>query len=156
MKLNCTQSKKIEMKRTLQIIMLCLLVSVTAMAQNTSKVEIIELNLQSFKQKVWNFDKDKTFKRIGNVPIILDFHATWCRPCKMLAPHLQAIQDKYKGKLIVYKIDVDKDPILAQRFNVQAMPTIVFIGNKTSYKTELGYQEYDALEKIVLKIFFQK
>ena len=74
----------------------------------------------------------------------------------MLAPHLQAIQDKYKGKLIIYRIDVDKDPVLAQRFSVQAMPTVVFIGNKTNYKTELGYQEFDALEKLVLKNLFQK
>ena len=144
------------MKRTIQIIMLCFIVSVTAMAQNATKVEISDLNLQGFKQKVWNFDKDKSFNRVGNLPIILDFHATWCGPCKMLAPHLQALQNKYKGKLIVYRIDVDKEPVLAQRFNVNAMPTIVFIGNKTSFKTELGYQEYDALEKLATKYLFIK
>jgi len=144
------------MKRTIQIIIMCFIVSVTAMAQNATKVEISDLNLQGFKQKVWNFDKDKSFNRVGNLPIILDFHATWCGPCKMLAPHLQALQNKYKGKLIVYRIDVDKEPILAQRFNVNAMPTIVFIGNKTSFKTELGYQEYDALEKMATKYLFIK
>ena len=144
------------MKRTIQIIMLCFIVSVTAMAQNATKVEISDLNLQGFKQKVWNFDKDKSFNRVGNLPIILDFHATWCGPCKMLAPHLQALQNKYKGKLIVYRIDVDKEPVLAQRFNVNAMPTIVFIGKKTSFKTELGYQEYDALEKLATKYLFIK
>ena len=144
------------MKRTIQILMLCFIVSLTAMAQNATKVEIVDLNLQGFKQKVWNFDKDKSFNRVGNLPIILDFHATWCGPCKMLAPHLQALQNKYKGKLIVYRIDVDKEPMLAQRFNVNAMPTIVFIGNKTSFKTELGYQEYDALEKMATKYLFIK
>ena len=144
------------MKRTFQIIMLCFIVSTAAMSQNTTKVEIIDLNLQSFKQKVWNFDKDKTFNRLGNLPIILDFHATWCGPCKMLAPHLQAIQNKYKGKLVIYRIDVDREPLLAQRFNIQAMPTMVFMGSKTSFKSELGYQEYDALEKLVLKNLFQK
>jgi thioredoxin len=125
------------------------------MAQNKSKEEINELNLQTFKQKVWNFDKDTKFNRQGDLPIILDFHATWCGPCKMLAPHLQAIQEKYKGKLIIYKIDVDQEPLLAQRFNVQAMPTMIFMGSKTSFKTELGYMEYDALEKIVNKYLFQ-
>lgn len=144
------------MKRTFQIIMLCFIVSTAAMSQNTTKVEILDLNLQSFKQKVWNFDKDKTFNRLGSLPIILDFHATWCGPCKMLAPHLQAIQNKYKGKLVIYRIDVDKEPLLAQRFNIQAMPTMVFMGSKTSFKSELGYQEYDALEKLVLKNLFQK
>jgi len=144
------------MKRAFQIFLLSFIVSSAAMSQTSNNVEIIDLNLQSFKQKVWNFDKDKTFTRLGNLPIILDFHATWCGPCKMLAPHLQAIQNKYKGKLIVYKIDVDKEPLLAQRFNVQAMPTMIFIGGKTSYKSELGYQEYDALERLVTKSLFQR
>lgn len=137
------------MKKILQILLLCIVVSSTAMAQTAKNVEIVELNAKSFKEKVWNFDKDKTFKRIGNLPIILDFHATWCGPCKMLAPHLQAIQNKYKGKLVIYKIDVDRDPELAQRFNVQAMPTIVFMETKEKYKSELGYRDYDEFEKLV-------
>ena len=144
------------MKRTFQMIILCFIVSSAAMAQNTSKVEIMDLNLQGFKQKVWNFDKDKSFNRVGSIPIILDFHATWCGPCKLLSPKLQIIQNKYKGKLIVYKIDVDKEPVLAQRFNIQAMPTMIFIGTKTSFKTEMGNMEMDALEKLVTKNLFQK
>ncbi|MFT3753550.1 MAG: thioredoxin family protein [Paludibacter sp.] len=137
------------MKRMLQLLLLCVVVSTVAMAQKPANVEIVDLTTQTFKQKVWNFDKEKTFKRIGELPIILDFHATWCRPCKMLAPHLQAIQNKYKGKLVIYRIDVDQEPQLAQRFNVQAMPTVVFIGSKTKYNSELGYREYDEIEKLV-------
>jgi thioredoxin 1 len=142
------------MKKTFQLIMFCLIVSSAAIAQKAANVEIIDLTTASFKQKVWNFDKDKTFKRIGNLPIILDFHATWCRPCKMLAPHLQAIQNKYNGKLIIYRIDVDQEPELAQRFNIQAMPTIIFMSSKTAYKSELGYHEYDEFEKLVKSYFF--
>jgi thioredoxin len=144
------------MKKTLQMLLLCIIVSSAAIAQKTNNVQIIELNAQTFKQKVWNFDKDKLFKRVGNLPIILDFHATWCGPCKMLAPHLQAIQNKYNGKLIVYKIDVDQEPALAQRFNVQAMPTIVFMGSKEKYKSELGYRDYNEFEKLVQTYFFSK
>jgi thioredoxin 1 len=144
------------MKKTLQLLFICFFVSVTAMAQKTDNVQIIELTKQSFKQKVWNYDVDKTFKRVGNLPIILDFHATWCRPCKMLAPHLQAIQNKYKSKLIVYKIDVDQEPELAQLFNVQAMPTIIFMGTKDKYKSELGYKELEEYEGLVKKYFFTK
>ena len=144
------------MKRILQMLLVCFIVSSTALAQQKKNVEITDLSLQDFKQKVWNFDKDKSFNRLGSLPIILDFHATWCGPCKLLAPHLQALQNKYKGKLIVYKIDVDKEPLLAQQFNVNAMPTIVFIGNKTSFKKELGYHEYDELEKLATKYLLVK
>ena len=130
--------------------------SLTGLAQQSVNVKINELTTQTFKQKVWNFDKDKTFNRIGKLPIILDFHATWCRPCKMLAPHLQAIQNKYNGKLIVYKIDVDQEPELARLFNVEAMPTIVFINGKTNYKSELGYRDYNEFEALVKSHFFKK
>jgi thioredoxin len=132
------------------------MVSSAAIAQQSANVQIIELNSQSFKQKVWNFDKDKSFVRIGNLPIILDFYATWCRPCKMLAPHLQTIQNKYKGKLVVYRIDVDQQPELARLFKIEAMPTIVFMGSKNSYKSELGYKDYAEFENIVKTNFFKK
>lgn len=144
------------MKKTIQLLTVCLLISSMSLAQKSDKVEIHELSAKTFKQKVWNFDKNKSFTRMGETPIILDFYATWCRPCKMLAPHLLKIQDKYKGKLVIYEIDVDKEPELAQRFNVNAMPTLIFIGKKTSYKTELGYQEFDALEKMVKENLFQQ
>ncbi|MCE5332408.1 MAG: thioredoxin family protein [Bacteroidales bacterium] len=144
------------MKKTIQLLMISLFLSAGLLAQTTENVKIIELNTASFKQKVWNFDKNKTFTRVGNIPVILDFHAVWCRPCKMLAPHLQAIQNKYNGKLIVYKIDVDEEPELARRFKVEAMPTIVFIDSKTNYKSELGYRDYDEFEALVKQHFFSK
>jgi thioredoxin len=144
------------MKKTIQLLLLVFIISGTTFAQKAVNVKIIELSAQTFKQKVWNYDKNKTFLRIGTIPIILDFHATWCGPCKMLAPHLQAIQNKYKGKLIIYKIDVDKEQELAQRFNVEAMPTIIFIGEKTKYKSELGYKEYAEFDKLVKSYFFNK
>ena len=143
------------MKQTIKLLLISILFSTAVMAQKSANVDILDLNKQTFKQKVWDFEKDKSFKRIGDLPIILDFHATWCRPCKMLAPHLQAIQNKYKSKLIIYRIDVDQEPELAQRFNVQAMPTVVFM-TKTSYKSELGYKEYDELESVVKSNFFSK
>jgi thioredoxin 1 len=144
------------MKKVFQFFLFCFFVTASVAAQSNSDVRILDLNTKSFKQKVWKFDTDKSFLRVGNLPIILDFHATWCRPCKMLAPHLQAIQNKYKDKLIVYRIDVDQEPEIAQLFKVKAMPTIVFIGEKTKYKTELGYREYDELESLVKTYLFSK
>jgi len=144
------------MKKTAYLLLFSLLVAFSATAQSTANVKIEELNTKTFKAKVWNFDKNKSFTREGKLPIILDFHATWCRPCKMLAPHLQAIQNKYNGKLIVYKIDVDLEPELAKKFKVEAMPTIVFVNSATSYKSELGYRDYAEFEALVKSHFFKK
>ncbi len=141
------------MTKTVQTIALMLFFSISSFSQTTNNVEIIELNTAQFKQKVWNFDKNKEFNRISKIPLILDFHATWCRPCKMLAPHLQEIQNKYNGKLTVYKIDVDKEPELAKLFKIQAMPTIIFVNSKNSWVSELGYRDLTEFEKLVKQHF---
>lgn len=143
------------MKNLIQTLLIIFVISTTGFAQKTKDVKITELTTADFKMKVWNFDNNNSFTRVGKLPIILDFHATWCRPCKMLAPHLQAIQNKYNGKLIVYKIDVDKEPQLAKLFKVEAMPTIVFVNSKTGYKSELGYRDYNEFETLVKQNFFK-
>ncbi len=144
------------MKKTFQLLLLSLIISVGVSAQTTENVKILELNSALFKQKIWDFSKNKTFTRIGDQPIILDFHAVWCRPCKMLAPHLQAIQNKYKGKLLVYKIDVDQEPEIARLFKIEAMPTIVFVNSKSNFVSEIGYRDYNEFEALVQKYFFTK
>lgn len=144
------------MKKTIQLLFIGLLFSVGIFAQADQNIKIDDLTSATFKQKVWNYSTNKAFDRIGKLPIILDFHATWCRPCKMLAPHLQAIQNKYNGKLIIYKIDVDKEPELARLFKIEAMPTIVFVNSKTSYTSELGYKTYDEFEELVKQRFLIK
>lgn len=145
------------MTKAIQTLVFILLISMgAASASEKGDVKIEELTVATFKQKVWNYDKNKNFDRIGKLPIILDFHATWCPPCKKLAPHLQAIQNKYKGKLVIYKIDVDQQPDLARLFKIQAMPTVIFVDSKTSYKSELGYKDYEEYELITNKYFFPK
>lgn len=69
----------------------------------------------------------KSFKEIvsGDVPVLVDFHATWCGPCKMMAPALQAYAESMGGKLRVIKIDVDQNPQVAQDLNVQGVPTLI-------------------------------
>lgn len=58
-------------------------------------------------------------------PVLVDFHATWCGPCKMMAPELQKFAQKNTGKLRVIKIDIDKNAATAQQFNIQGVPTLI-------------------------------
>ncbi len=61
----------------------------------------------------------------GEVPVLIDFHATWCGPCKMMAPALEAYAESMGNKLRVIKIDVDRNPQVALDFQVQGVPTLM-------------------------------
>jgi len=61
------------------------------------------------------------------VPVVVDFWAEWCGPCRMVAPHLDAIAEEYAGKAKVVKVDVDSEPDLAGRYNVMSIPTLLFV-----------------------------
>lgn len=59
-------------------------------------------------------------------PVIVDFYATWCPPCKALAPLLEQVAEEYAGKLTIYKIDVDQEEELTALYNVRTVPTLLF------------------------------
>jgi thioredoxin 1 len=63
----------------------------------------------------------------STVPVIVDFFATWCMPCKMIAPVLEDIASEAGDKLKVVKVDIDQDPQLANEYNVRSVPTLLFI-----------------------------
>lgn len=69
----------------------------------------------------------ETFHQVINSkqPVLVDFHATWCGPCKQMAPELQRFAQKNSGKLRVIKIDIDKNQTAAQQFNIQGVPTLI-------------------------------
>jgi len=73
----------------------------------------------------------ETFNEIinGDKPILIDFYATWCGPCKTMHPIIEAIGQEVQGKARVLKIDVDKNPTVAARYQIQAVPTLIIIKN---------------------------
>lgn len=85
------------------------------------------LTMDTFKQKVFNFDVNKEWKFEGDKPAIIDFYADWCGPCKMVSPILEELSEEYNGKLDIYKIDTEDQRELAASFGIRSIPSILFI-----------------------------
>jgi thioredoxin 1 len=97
-----------------------------------------QLTRESFKAKVFDWDKGKEWKYEGELPAIVDFYAEWCGPCKMVAPILEELSKEYSGKIHVYKVDTDKEPELSSLFGVQSVPSILFIPMEGQPSMALG------------------
>lgn len=121
----------------------------------TSKVEekgVIYLNKETFKQKVFDFEKHQTWKYEGKVPAILDFYADWCGPCKMLSPVLTELQKEYKGKIQIFKINTDKEKELSATFGIRSLPTIVFVPVDGKPQAAMGFRSKNDMEILIKEI----
>ncbi len=85
----------------------------------------------------------------ASLPVLLDFWATWCGPCRMVAPIVEEIAEEYDGRLIVGKVDVDEAPELAGAFGVQSIPTIVMMKDGKITETLIGYRPKEDFTALV-------
>jgi thioredoxin 1 len=86
------------------------------------------------------------------VPVVADFWAEWCGPCKMIAPVLRELATQYKDKIKIAKIDVDAQVELAQQFNIVSIPTILVFSKGKVVKQQIGAVPRQALEKMIREI----
>lgn len=85
----------------------------------------------------------------SDIPVLVDFYATWCGPCRMIAPFIEEISEEYEGRVKVCKIDVDEASELAVAFGVSSIPTVMVFKNGEVYKKAVGYRTKKELEDML-------
>jgi thioredoxin len=118
--------------------------------ESSTKME--HLTAATFKEKVFNYEVNKEWKFEGDKPVIIDFYADWCGPCKMVAPVLEELSHEYDGKIQIYKIDTDKEQELARVFGIQSIPSILFIPKEGKPQMTMGALPKESFKQAITEI----
>jgi len=155
------------MKKAFKLALVFLIITSGTFAQKakdtetvTPKTKEVEADLpmltnKKFIDNVWDYSKSKKFKYKGTQPIIIDFFATWCVPCKAIHPSLVELQKEYGGKVTIYQINVDKEPEITDLFKITNIPALVFMkDSKTMWSIEVGKKSKEEIKALIDSKFF--
>ena len=147
------------MKRFHTIIaVLCALVFASSVSVNINAQEkkgVVVLSSKDFNTKVYDMSH-KDMKYLGTKPAIVDFYASWCGPCRAISPILEELAAEYKDKIVIYKVDVDASPDLAQAFGIRSIPAVLFIPLKGESKMTVGGRSKEDFKKQIDTILLSK
>jgi len=131
-------------------------------AQNDSKTKAttaqkhaIELNSEQFSQFVYDIDSEE-MKYLGTKPAIVDFTATWCGPCRSIAPILEELAKEYEGQIVVYKVDVDNCRDVATAFGISSIPAVLYIPLNGEPSMTIGARNKSKFQSEIDKILLGK
>ncbi len=80
-------------------------------------------------------------------PVVVDFWAAWCGPCRMVAPEIEKLAEKYAGSVEVRKLDVDANPQIAMRYGIMSIPTVAYFQKGQAPRAAVGFRPLEALEQ---------
>ncbi len=111
------------------------------------------LTKETFLEKVFDYEDNKEWKYSGELPCIIDFYADWCGPCKTIAPILEELSEEYKGKLVIYKIDTEKEQELAAVFGIKSIPSLLFVPVEGQPQMAAGALPKETFRKAIKDVF---
>lgn len=133
------------MKKIIVTLAVLLTTAIAAIAQDA--VAARQITTQEFNRLVADTSAEEwAFK--GQRPVVVDFFATWCGPCKKLSPILEKVAARYEGKVDVYKVDVDKEGALAGTFGITSIPTLLTVGADGQPQIRVGFIGEKELEEL--------
>ena len=150
------------MKRVLASLIVLFALFSTSCAQSKKEVKkedtsVIQMDKQMFLDKVFDYTTGATeWKYQGEKPAVIDFYATWCGPCRMVAPILKALAKEYGDSIVVYKIDTDKEKELSMAMGIQSLPTIVFIPQTGQPQVIVGAADKATFRRAIDEVLLNK
>ena len=105
------------------------------------RMATIEITDQDFEEKVLKSD----------LPVLVDFWAPWCGPCKMAEPVLEGLSEEYKGKVVIVKIDIDQNQEYSQKYSVMSIPTTILYKEGEEVGRQTGFTGKEAFEELIKK-----
>ncbi|WP_240928243.1 thioredoxin [Maribellus sediminis] len=108
--------------------------------------------METFKEKVFNFEANKEWKYEGSVPCMIDFYADWCGPCKMVAPVLEELQKEYGESIVIYKVNTEEEQQLAGMFGIQSIPSLLFVPTDGQPQMAMGALPKPTFEKAIADV----
>ena len=148
----------INMKKVLTSLVLLFAFLGTSYAQNKPEEStVIQMNRQMFLDKVFDYTTGATeWKYKGEKPAVIDFYATWCGPCRMIAPILKDLAKEYGDSIVIYKIDTDKEKELSGAMGIQSLPTIVFIPKSGQPQVIIGAADKATFRRAIDEVLLNK
>lgn len=121
-----------------------------------SQSKPIEITKKDFLTKVADYKKSpEKWVSLAEKPIIVDFYANWCKPCKMISPILDKMAEKYADKIIIYKVNVDKEKELAKEIGINSIPTLIFVPKDGEPQIMVGAKSEEELDKFIQEVLLK-
>lgn len=117
----------------------------------------IELTKADFLTKVSNFETNPTeWKYLGDKPAIIDFYASWCGPCKTIAPILEELAAEYGDSIVIYKVNTEKEQELAAAFGIRSIPSLLFVPMNGQPQMAQGAMPKASFKEAIDKVLLNK
>lgn len=125
--------------------------------KTNNNMKTIELTKADFISKVANYEASPNeWKYLGDKPALIDFYATWCGPCKAIAPVLEELAKEYGDSIYIYKINTEKEQELASVFGIRSIPSLLFIPMGEQPQMAQGAMPKEALKKAIDEVLLNK
>lgn len=111
--------------------------------------DVVYITTEQFRERIFDYSKEKDWKYKGDKPCIIDFYTTWCRPCKQLAPIMEELAATYCDQVVFYKADTERERELAYVFQISSIPQVFYIPVEGQPVLLKGFYQKEIIVQII-------